>query len=60
MGMSLKEGRNFSEDFVSDTTAIVLNETAVRQLGVPEPVIGHQIDWDDATGVTHRVTIVGL
>src|SRR6185503_18058623 len=56
MGMELKEGRNFSEQFVSDSTAIILNEAAVKQLGISEPVIGQQVDWDDAAGMTHRVT----
>lgn len=60
MGMQLKQGRNFSEDFRSDTTAIILNETAVRQLGLSEPVLGTQVDWDDAVGKTHRVTVVGV
>lgn len=60
MDIALKEGRNFSEEFVSDSTAIILNETAVKQLGLSGNVIGQQIDWDDAAGVTHRVTIVGV
>jgi putative ABC transport system permease protein len=60
MGMELKDGRNFSEDFKSDTTAIILNEEAVRQLGLTEPVIGQQVDWDDTGGVTRRVTVVGI
>ena len=60
MGIGLKEGRNFSEDFISDSSAIILNETAVRQLGLSEPAVGQQVDWDDAAGVTHRVTVVGV
>jgi putative ABC transport system permease protein len=60
MGMELSEGRNFSESFVSDSSAIVLNETAVKQLGIAEPVIGSQVDWDDAAGRTHRVTVIGV
>lgn len=60
MGIELKEGRNFSKDFVSDTTAIILNETAVRQLGLSSPVVGTQVDWEDGVGKSHRVTIVGV
>jgi putative ABC transport system permease protein len=60
MGMTLKEGRNFSEEFVSDSSAIILNETAVSQLGLSAPVVGQQVDWDDAAGMTHRVTVVGV
>lgn len=32
-GLELKAGRNFSEDFATDTKAAVLNELAVKQLG---------------------------
>lgn len=39
MGISLLEGRDFSEDFGSDLTqAVVLNNAAVKQLGINEPV----------------------
>jgi putative ABC transport system permease protein len=33
MGYEMKEGRFFSRDFKSDSTAIILNETAYRQMG---------------------------
>jgi putative ABC transport system permease protein len=60
MGIELSEGRNFSKDFISDSSAIILNETAARQLGLSETVIGQQVDWDDAAGKSHRVTVVGV
>ncbi|HZY79719.1 MAG TPA: ABC transporter permease [Cyclobacteriaceae bacterium] len=60
MGVDFKEGRNFSESFVSDSAAIILNETAIRELGISEPVIGRKVDWDDAAGMTRRVTIIGV
>jgi putative ABC transport system permease protein len=60
LGMTLKDGRNFSEEFISDSTAIILNETAVRQLGLSEPVIGKQVDWDVSIGVSRRLTVVGV
>ncbi len=45
LGIPLVEGRYFSREFESDSTrhVVILSETAVRQLGVPEPVIGQQI-----------------
>jgi len=33
LGMQMKAGRNFSKDYVSDSTAVVINEAAVRDLG---------------------------
>ncbi|MGD0341869.1 MAG: ABC transporter permease [Bacteroidales bacterium] len=39
MGMTILEGRDFSEEFGSDLTkSTIINETAVRQLGITEPV----------------------
>ena len=60
MEIALSAGRNFSRDFVSDSTAIIINQEAVRQLGLKEPVIGQRLAWDDEAGKTHAVTIVGI
>lgn len=39
MGISVIDGRDFSEEFGSDLTqAGILNETAVKLLGIPDPV----------------------
>lgn len=39
MGMSVVEGRDFSEEFGSDMTqSAILNKTAVKQLGISNPV----------------------
>lgn len=61
LGIELKEGRNFSPRFPSDTLdGIILNETAVKQLGVPKPVIGQQIVWGrDGNTITY-VKVVGV
>jgi putative ABC transport system permease protein len=38
LGMDIKQGRNFSPDFPSDSTAIVINESAVKHFGFKEPI----------------------
>ena len=38
MGMQMKEGRSFSRSFGGDSTNIVLNETAVKVMGLKNPV----------------------
>ncbi|MBT1699753.1 ABC transporter permease [Fulvivirgaceae bacterium PWU4] len=58
--MELKEGRNFSNQFPSDSTAIIINEKAARQFGLEEPFIGQRLLWDDENGTTRDVTIVGV
>ena len=42
MGVNLREGRNFSRNTQADSSAIILNETAVKQLGIKD-VIGSQV-----------------
>jgi putative ABC transport system permease protein len=37
LGMEMKEGRNFSKDFPTDSTAVILNEAAVKVLGLKNP-----------------------
>jgi putative ABC transport system permease protein len=38
LGVQLVEGRFFSRDYGSDSTAILINETAVKSLGLKDPV----------------------
>lgn len=47
MGIKILEGRDFSEDFKSDTAAIIINKAALDIMGLENP-IGTQLDlWDD-------------
>jgi putative ABC transport system permease protein len=42
MGMEMAGGRNFSKDFGSDSSAIIINETTAKFLDYKDPV-GHQV-----------------
>jgi len=46
MGMRMVDGRFFSKDIQSDTSAVVLNETAVKAFSMENPV-GKWITWGD-------------
>jgi putative ABC transport system permease protein len=37
MGMQILKGRNFSRDFGTDSSAVILNETAAKFFGISEP-----------------------
>ena len=54
--MKMVAGRNFSRDFPSDSSATILNETAVRMLGFdsPQQAINHKISAENGT------TIIGV
>ncbi len=43
-GVEIVEGRDFSEDYASDSSAILLNEAAVAAMSLTNP-IGTQVKW---------------
>lgn len=43
LGMRMVQGRNFSKSFPSDSSAVVLNETAVKALGWQKNPIGQEL-----------------
>ncbi len=48
LGLQLKEGRGFSKDFASDSSAIVINSIMAKELGFDEPIgkrINNGEDW---------------
>lgn len=54
MGVKMLEGRDFSRDFPSDSSAVVINEAALDLMGLKNP-IGQKINiWDD------NRTIIGV
>ncbi|MVM29123.1 FtsX-like permease family protein [Spirosoma sp. HMF4905] len=61
LGMSLALGRNFSKAFPSDSSAVLINEAAVRAYGFKTP-IGQQlsITGDGSEGSKRTYTVVGV
>ena len=51
---TIKDGRDFSRDFATDSLAFILNESAVKFLGFKEP-IGKTLKWDNKP-----YTIIGV
>ena len=45
LGIKLKQGRDFSRDF-ADSNAVVLNEAAVKRMGLKNPV-GEMLKWNN-------------
>lgn len=54
LGFEMAEGRYFSEDFPTDSSAIVINETAVQELGLEDP-IGKEIIFPGNNNRTYEV-----
>jgi putative ABC transport system permease protein len=53
-GLKIKEGRFFSERFVADSMAVVLNEASVKLMGLKNPV-GSHIKFND-----EDMTVIGV
>jgi putative ABC transport system permease protein len=74
LGIKMKEGRSFSSKFPADTMnngipdgpldqnigSIILNETAVKDLDMQEPVVGKQILWGNDADTMYYLTLVGV
>ncbi|HWB91569.1 MAG TPA: ABC transporter permease [Puia sp.] len=54
IGWQIKEGRDFSRAFITDSGGIILNEAGVKLMGIPHPV-GKIIKWN---GKDH--TVIGV
>ena len=59
IGMEIIKGRNFSRDFGADSTAIILNETAVKLTGYKNP-IGKKVYSSNSDGSSTPSTIIGI
>jgi putative ABC transport system permease protein len=55
--LQMKDGRFFSKENSTDSTAMIMNEAAVRAVGLEEPVIGKQLMLLSDDGGTY--TIIG-
>lgn len=51
LGFTILEGRNFSKEIAADTSAVLLNESAVRALGLEEPIGTELNDTYEVIGV---------
>jgi hypothetical protein len=50
----IKEGRDFSREFATDSSAVILNEAAIKYMGIENPV-GQEVTWWD-----NPYTIIGV
>ena len=55
IGWQIKEGRDFSKDFATDSLAMILNESAVKLIGMKRDIIGQTIQFNDK-----NYTVVGV
>ena len=59
MGMQIIKGRNFSKDFGSDSSAVIINETVAKLIGYKDP-IGQKIYRSGDGKTTIAYNIIGV
>jgi putative ABC transport system permease protein len=59
MGLTIREGRDFSHDFPGDSTGLVINESAIKELGLTDP-IGQKLPGGTIIGVVKDFPIHDL
>jgi len=47
IGWKVKGGRDFSKDFATDSLGMILNESAVKQVGMKQDIVGQTIQFND-------------
>lgn len=55
LGVEIVEGRSFSREFVSDTSAIIFNEAGIRAMNLENPIGKHIKLWEK-----HDLEIIGV
>ena len=64
LGLELKEGRFFSKEYSTDTISVVLNEKAVKELGL-KTAIGSRLTsteefFNGPGGISYTYTVIGV
>ena len=60
LGMKLAAGRNFSPAFGTDSSGIILNETAAKQFGWGNKAVGHTVTRPDNDGSKRTYRVIGV
>ncbi len=55
IGWEIKAGRDFSKDFATDSMAMIVNEAAVKQIGMKKDIVGQTIQFNDK-----NFTVIGV
>jgi len=60
VGWQFVEGRDFSRDYATDSTGVVLNEAAVRYMNLKEPVVGQSIQYTYSSRKDNHLRVIGV
>jgi len=60
LGMKMVYGRNFSKDFGTDSSGIIINETAAKALGLGQNALDKIVSSRDNNGIQKSYHVIGV
>lgn len=60
MGMHMLSGRNFSPEFATDSSGIIINEAALKAFGWGKNDLGHRLTYRENNGQEHSYRLIGV
>ena len=60
LGMQMAAGRNFSTAYGTDSSGVILNETAAQAFGWTDKAIGHTVSHTDNDGTKKTYRVIGV
>ena len=60
VGWQFVEGRDFSRDYATDSAGIILNEAAVKYMGLKEPVAGQVVQYLYSSRKDKNLRVLGV
>lgn len=60
LGMEMAAGRNFSKEFGTDSSGVILNETAAKMLGLKNDALNHIVSNTNNDGSKHTYHVIGI
>jgi len=61
LGMDLLQGRNFSKDYGNEENNVIINQTAIKTLGLEKNPVGRTlVEFTDNQGTSRILNIVGV
>ncbi len=62
LGMEMAKGRNFSKEFLTDSNAVIINETAARLMGLDNPLNKKLYTYFQGGNITNQLSynIIGV
>ena len=60
LGMHLVSGRNFSSEMPTDSSTVIINQTAAKAFGWGDQAVGHRLNWANRNAANSVFQVIGV